>query len=109
MRPPAANRSSSDRRQSEASTPRWRARDTAFLTDLDRLKEVVKLLCMVTTADDFYDPSSVPSGASDLLVELYGCREDHCIEVKMPPRVMGASGRPLEMVISGLRRDVKMS
>ena len=42
------------------------------LGDLDKIKRVVKLLCMVNCAPDFGDPPKVANGGSDLLVELYG-------------------------------------
>jgi enamine deaminase RidA (YjgF/YER057c/UK114 family) len=45
--------------------------------DLDQVKQIVKLLCLVNTAEDFYDPPSVANGASDLLAELYGERGRH--------------------------------
>ena len=65
--------------------------------DLDRVTRVVKVLCLVNTADDFHDPGKVADGASDLLVELYGERGRHarsavgiacpaaglCIEIEM--------------------------
>ena len=40
--------------------------------DLDKVKRVVKLLCMVNCAPDFGDTPKVANGASDLLVSLYG-------------------------------------
>ena len=40
--------------------------------DLDNIKRVVKLLCMVNCAPDFGDTPKVANGASDLLVSLYG-------------------------------------
>ncbi len=40
--------------------------------DLDRVKRVVKLLCMINSAPDFQDTPRVANGASDLLIELYG-------------------------------------
>ena len=40
--------------------------------DLDKVKRVVKLLCMVNAATDFGDTPSVANGASDLLISLYG-------------------------------------
>ena len=40
--------------------------------DLDKVKRVVKLLCMVNAAPDFGDTPSVANGASDLLISLYG-------------------------------------
>ncbi len=40
--------------------------------DLDRVRRVVKLLCMINSAPDFEDTPRVANGASDLLIELYG-------------------------------------
>ena len=40
--------------------------------DLDNVKRVVKLLCMVNCTPDFGDTPKVANGASDLLVSLYG-------------------------------------
>jgi len=42
------------------------------LGTLDRVKQVVKLLCMVNATPDFADPPKVANGASDLLVEIFG-------------------------------------
>ena len=68
-----------------------------FIGDLDRVTQVIKLLCMVNTAEGFYQTSEVSDGASDLLFELYGERGRHarsavgidcpagnaCIEIEM--------------------------
>ena len=65
--------------------------------DLDKVKRVVKLLCMVNSAPDFGDHPKVANGASDLLVELYGEQGRHarsavgmaalpmsfCVEIEM--------------------------
>ena len=40
--------------------------------DLDNVKRVVKLLCMINCAPDFGDTPKVANGASDLLVSIYG-------------------------------------
>ena len=40
--------------------------------DLDKVKRIVKLLCMINCVPDFVDPPKVANGASDLLVHLYG-------------------------------------
>ena len=40
--------------------------------DLDRVKRVVKLLCMINADPDFGDTPRVANGASDLLISLYG-------------------------------------
>jgi enamine deaminase RidA (YjgF/YER057c/UK114 family) len=45
--------------------------------DLDKVKRVVKLLCMINAASDFGDTPKVANGASDLLVELYGEAGQH--------------------------------
>ena len=69
----------------------------AHTGDLDKVRRVVKLLCMVNSAPDFGDQPSVANGASDLLVNLYGDRGRHarsavgmgglpincCIEIEM--------------------------
>jgi enamine deaminase RidA (YjgF/YER057c/UK114 family) len=39
---------------------------------LDRIKRVVKLLCLVNSMPEFGDQPKVANGASDLLVELFG-------------------------------------
>lgn len=68
-----------------------------LIGDLDRVTQVIKLLCMVNTADGFHDTSLVADGASDLLFELYGEKGRHtrsavgiacpagnaCIEIEM--------------------------
>jgi enamine deaminase RidA (YjgF/YER057c/UK114 family) len=45
--------------------------------DLDKVKQIVKLLCMVNTVPEFSEPARVANGASDLLVNLYGDRGHH--------------------------------
>ena len=69
----------------------------ASVGDLDKVKRVVKLLCMVNSAPEFGDQPSVANGASDLLVDLYGDRGRHarsavgmgglpsnnCVEIEM--------------------------
>lgn len=42
------------------------------LGSLDRVRQVVKLLCMVNSTPDFGHPPQVANGASDLLVEVFG-------------------------------------
>ena len=44
----------------------------AHVGDLDRVRRVVKLLCLVNSAPDFGAQPSVADGASDLLVEVFG-------------------------------------
>ena len=65
--------------------------------DLDKVKQVVKLLCMVNCLPDFGQQPQVANGATDLLSELYGAAGAHarsavgmgslpnqaCIEIEM--------------------------
>ena len=44
----------------------------AILSDLNKVKRVVKLLGMVNCTEDFKDQPKVINGASDLLVEVFG-------------------------------------
>ena len=40
--------------------------------DLNKVKDVVKLLVFVASADNFYEQPQVANGASELLVEIFG-------------------------------------
>ena len=44
----------------------------ACIGNLDKVKKIVKLLCMVNCTPDFQESPRVANGASDLLVSLYG-------------------------------------
>jgi enamine deaminase RidA (YjgF/YER057c/UK114 family) len=44
----------------------------AELGELDRVRRVVKLLCLVNSAPDFRRQPLVANGASDLLVQIFG-------------------------------------
>ena len=73
------------------------------ISDLDNVKQVLKLLVMVNAAPDFDRHFIVANGASDLLVELYGDSGRHarsavgmgslprgsCVEVEMVVDVAG--------------------
>ncbi|MGI6631693.1 MAG: RidA family protein [Bacillota bacterium] len=45
--------------------------------DLDKVKNIVKVLGMVNSADDFGDQPKVINGASDLFVEVFGEKGRH--------------------------------
>lgn len=47
------------------------------LGDLDRVKQVVKMLAFVNSADGFVEQPYVVNGASDLLVEVFGEKGKH--------------------------------
>ena len=69
----------------------------AVIGDLDKVKQGVKLLCMVNCLPDFGQQPQVANGATDLLSELYGDSGSHarsavgmgslpnqaCIEIEM--------------------------
>ncbi len=69
----------------------------AVIGDLDKVKRVAKLLCMVNSTPDFGQQPLVANGATDLLSELYGDAGAHarsavgtaalpnqaCIEIEM--------------------------
>ncbi|MEC8856193.1 MAG: RidA family protein, partial [Chloroflexota bacterium] len=69
----------------------------AAIGDLDKVKQVAKLLCMVNCVPDFGQQPLVANGATDLLSELYGDSGAHarsavgmgslpnsaCIEIEM--------------------------
>ena len=69
----------------------------AAIGDLDKVKQVAKLLCMVNSTPDFGQQPLVANGATDLLSELYGDAGAHarsavgmaalpnqaCIEIEM--------------------------
>lgn len=69
----------------------------AVIGDLDKVKRVAKLLCMVNCTPDFGQQPQVANGATDLLRELYGDAGAHarsavgmgslpngaCIEIEM--------------------------
>ena len=49
----------------------------ATIGDLDNIKQIVRLLCMVNCTTDFAQHPQVANGASDLLVEVFGERGKH--------------------------------
>ena len=44
----------------------------SHIGSLDRVKQVVKLLCMVNSTPDFHEQPRVANGCSDFLVEVFG-------------------------------------
>ena len=71
-----------------------------FIGDLDRVTQVIKLLCMVNSADGFYDTSQVSDGASDLLYELYGERGKHSRSAVGIACPAGNAAIEIEMVVA---------
>ena len=67
--------------------------------DLDRLKRVVKLLCMINAAPDFEHTPRVANGASDLLVSLYGQRGEHARSAVGMSTLPGGMPVEIEMIV----------
>ena len=69
----------------------------ASIGDLDKVKRIVKLLCLVNSTDSFESHPLVANGCSDLLVEIFGDKGKHarsaigvaslpnnvCVEIEM--------------------------
>ena len=47
------------------------------LHDLERVKRIVKMLCLVNSSPDFTDQHLVANGASELLQEVFGAKGKH--------------------------------
>ena len=47
------------------------------LADLDKVKRIVKILCMVNATPDFTDHATVANGFSDLMVAAFGEKGKH--------------------------------
>ena len=67
--------------------------------DLDKVKRVVKLLCMINAAPDFGDTPRVANGASDLLVSLYGERGRHARSAVGMATLPGGMSVEIEMIV----------
>ena len=69
----------------------------ASIGDLDKVKRIVKLVCLVNSTDSFESHPLVANGCSDLLVEIFGDKGKHarsaigvaslpnnvCVEIEM--------------------------
>lgn len=53
------------------------ARLQGYLSDLEKVSRIVKVLSMVNASPDFFDPPAVTNGCSDLLVEVFGNKGKH--------------------------------
>ena len=71
----------------------------AEIGDLDKVKRVVKLLCMINAAPDFGDTPRVANGASDLLVNLYGDRGRHARSAVGMATLPGGMPVEIEMIV----------
>jgi enamine deaminase RidA (YjgF/YER057c/UK114 family) len=67
--------------------------------DLDKVKQVVKLLCMINSVSDFGDTPQVANGASDLLIELYGDAGRHARSAVGMATLPGSMPVEIEMIV----------
>jgi enamine deaminase RidA (YjgF/YER057c/UK114 family) len=67
--------------------------------DLDRVRRIVKLLCMVNCTEDFAEQPQVANGASDLLVELFGDRGRHARSAVGMQMLPGNIPVEIEMIV----------
>ena len=65
----------------------------AEISDLDRVKRVVKLLGLVNCTADFADQPKVINGASDLIVEVFGDKGRHARSA------VGSNALPLDIAV----------
>ena len=71
----------------------------AEIGDLDNVKRIVKLLCMINSAPDFGDTPSVANGASDLLISLYGEAGRHARSAVGMATLPGGMPVEIEMIV----------
>ena len=67
--------------------------------DLDKLKRVVKLLCMINADPNFGDTPRVANGASDLLINLYGENGRHARSAVGMATLPGGMPVEIEMIV----------
>ena len=67
--------------------------------DLDKVKRVVKLLCMVNAAPEFTQTPQVANGASDLLVSLFGEKGQHARSAVGMSTLPGNMPIEIEMIV----------
>ena len=67
--------------------------------DLDRVKRIVKLLCMINCAPDFGDTPKVANGASDLLISLWGENGRHARSAVGMSTLPGGMSVEIEMIV----------
>ena len=74
-----------------------RLKDT--LGDLDRVKQIVKLLTMVNSTADFTEQPAVANGCSDLLVEVFGDKGRHARSAVGMSNLPGSIPVEIEMIV----------
>jgi len=67
--------------------------------DLDKVKQVVKLLGMVNSTPDFTEQPAVINGATELLIELYGEAGKHARSAVGMAQLPGGMAVEIEMIV----------
>ncbi len=67
--------------------------------DLDKVKQIVKVLAFVSSAPDFYDQPAVMNGASDLFVEVFGEKGKHARSAVGAPVLPFGIPIEIEMIV----------
>ena len=67
--------------------------------DLDKMKRVIKLLCMVNAEADFRESPAVANGGSDLLVSIYGDAGRHARSAVGMAMLPGQMAVEIEMIV----------
>ena len=71
----------------------------ATIGDLDNVKQVVKLFCMVNCTPDFGQQPQVANGATDLLSELYGDSGAHARSAVGMSALPNGASIEIEMIL----------
>ncbi|ANS73249.1 hypothetical protein AWM70_00490 [Paenibacillus yonginensis] len=71
----------------------------AHLGELDRVKQVVKMLAFVNSAPGFVEQPYVINGASDLLVEVFGERGRHARSALAAPELPFDTPVEIELIV----------
>ena len=69
------------------------------LGDLDRVKQIVKLLTMVNSTAGFTEQPAVANGCSDLLVEVFGDKGRHARSAVGMSNLPGSIPVEIEMIV----------
>ena len=78
---------------------RFHRPEVSRLEDLDKVKRVVKLLCMINCIPGFGGQPKVATGASDLLVELYSDQGRHARSAVGMGALPGNNCVEIEMIV----------
>lgn len=73
--------------------------------DLNRVKQVVKLMVLVNSAPDFTEPHAVANGASELLVDVFGERGAHARSAFGAAQIPFGSCVEIDMIVEVSHSD----